>query len=81
MKRFLGFFLFLGISASAQVAINSDNAIPDPSAMLDIKSTNKGLLIPRLDSAQRVAIAGPASGLLVYQTNGVDGFYFFNGFP
>lgn len=52
---------------------------PHPSAMLDITSTNKGLLIPRLDSLQRVTIATPATGLLVYQTNASPGFYYFNG--
>ncbi|MFH1120698.1 MAG: tail fiber domain-containing protein [Bacteroidota bacterium] len=73
------FLLALSMSVHAQVAVTTDNSNPDPSAMLDIKSTNKGLLIPRLDSAQRVAIAGPASGLLVYQADGADGFYFYNG--
>ena len=47
--------------------------------MLDVKSTEKGVLIPRMDSTQRVAISTPATGLLVYQTNGTDGFYFYNG--
>lgn len=63
----------------AQVGINNDNSIPDPSAMLDVKSTDKGLLVPRMDSAQRVIITSPATGLLVYQTDGADGFYFYNG--
>ncbi|MBK7172754.1 MAG: hypothetical protein IPH84_05885 [Bacteroidales bacterium] len=51
----------------------------DNSAMLDVKSTNKGMLVPRMTSAQRTAIAGPATGLLVYQSDGVGGFYFYNG--
>jgi len=63
----------------AQVSINTDGADPDGSSILDIKSTDKGVLIPRMDSAQRVAISTPATGLLVYQTNGTDGFYYFNG--
>jgi len=67
------------LTSFAQVAINEDNTNPDPSAMLDIKSIDKGLLIPRMDSAQRVTIAAPATGLLVYQTNGTEGFYFYNG--
>jgi len=37
----------------AQVAINTDNGDPDTSAMLDIKSTDKGVLIPRMTTAQR----------------------------
>jgi len=71
--------VFLSLGTFAQVGINTDNSTPDASAMLDVKSTEKGLLIPRMDSAQRVAIATPATGLLVYQTDGTDGFYFYNG--
>ena len=55
--------------ASQAVAINTDNSIPDSSAMLDIKSTDKGMLVPRMTSAQRTAIAAPALGLLVYDLN------------
>ncbi len=80
IKQFLVLtFIFSGILSFAQVGINSDNSNPDPSSMLDIKSTDKGLLIPRMDSAQRVTITTPATGLLVYQTDGTDGFYFYNG--
>ena len=71
--------VLLSLGLFAQVGINTDNSTPDGSAMLDVKSTEKGLLIPRMDSAQRVAIATPATGLLVYQTDGTDGFYFYNG--
>lgn len=71
--------LLFGHEIFAQVGINNDNSNPDPSSMLDVKSTDKGILIPRMDSAQRVAISTPATGLLVYQTDGTDGFYFYNG--
>jgi hypothetical protein len=47
--------------------------------MLEVKSTNKGLLIPRLTQTQRGSIPTPATGLLVYQTDGATGFYFYNG--
>ncbi|MCP4045648.1 MAG: hypothetical protein GY732_06615, partial [Gammaproteobacteria bacterium] len=63
----------------AQVSINTDGSSPDTSALLDVKSTTKGMLIPRMDSTQRVDISSPATGLLVYQTDGTDGFYFYNG--
>ena len=73
-------FVFSGSALSAQnVGINGDNSNPDPSAMLDVKSTDKGMLIPRMTQAQRTLIASPATGLLVYQTDGTDGFYFYNG--
>jgi hypothetical protein len=66
--------------AKAQnVAINTDGSIANPSAILDIKSTNKGLLTPRLTQAQRDLINNPASGLLVYQIDNTPGFYFFDG--
>ncbi len=66
---FLVLFLYLGISVIAQVGINSNNSSPDPSAMLDVKSTAKGLLIPRMTRAQRNTINSPAEGLMVYCTN------------
>ncbi len=72
------FCLFIGQS-QAQVAIGAASA--DGSAKLDVTSTNKGVLIPRMTEAQRTAITTPATGLLVYQTdagsNGA-GFYFYN---
>jgi len=71
--------VLLSLGLFAQVGVNTDGSSPDGSAMLDVKSTTKGMLIPRMDSAQRVAIAAPATGLLVYQTDGTDGFYFYNG--
>jgi type VI secretion system Hcp family effector len=53
----------------------------DGSAMLDVKSDNKGLLVPRMTNAQRNAIANPATGLLIFQTDGREGFYFNDGPP
>ena len=66
-------------SAQQGVSINTDGSTADNSAMLEIKSTNKGILIPRMTSAQRTAISTPATGLLVYQTDGTSGFYYYNG--
>ena len=51
------------------ISINNDGSSPNPSAMLDIKSTSKGLLLPRLTSAQRKAIVAPAAGLIVFDVN------------
>jgi hypothetical protein len=78
-KLFILLFLATGLSAWSQVGINTDGTTPDNSAILDVKSTNKGMLVPRMTSAQRTAIASPATGLLVYQSDGVGGFYFYNG--
>jgi len=73
--------LFCSIGAFAQVGINSDGSGPDNSAMLEVKSTTKGLLIPSMTAVQKTAIAMPATGLLVFQTDGVAGFYYNNGTP
>jgi hypothetical protein len=61
----------LSIIAFSQqgVAINTDGTAPHASAMLDVKSTTRGLLTPRMTYAQRTAIASPAAGLIVYQTD------------
>lgn len=70
----------LGYATQAQsVAINTDGTTANSSAILDVKSTDKGVLIPRMTLAQRNLIATPATGLLVYQTDGTSGFYFYNG--
>ena len=52
---------------------------PNASAKLEVSSTDKGILIPRMTSAQRGLISLPANGLLVYQTDGVIGFYVNSG--
>ncbi|WP_255571159.1 hypothetical protein [Halomarinibacterium sedimenti] len=58
----------------AQVGINTTT--PDPSSILDITSLNKGMLLPRLTTAQRTAISSPANGLIVYDTDFNSLFYF-----
>ncbi len=73
----LSLLILLAITTSAQVGINSDNSEPDVSAMLDIKSTTKGMLIPRMTSTQRTAITSPATGLLVFDTT-TGSFWFYN---
>jgi cysteine-rich repeat protein len=60
------------------VGINRDNTRPDPSSMLDVKSTDKGILIPRMTSTQRTSIVNPAKGLLVFDST-TGSFWFFNG--
>ncbi|MEM9850132.1 MAG: hypothetical protein AAF847_19735, partial [Bacteroidota bacterium] len=78
----LTFFILILIAigtpliATAQVAINEDSSNPDASAMLDISSTDKGLLIPRMDSTARKNITNPASGLMVYDST-TNSFWYF----
>jgi hypothetical protein len=53
---------------SQGVAINEDNSTPNASAILDVKSTTKGMLIPRMTTVQRNAIVSPVEGLIIYNT-------------
>jgi hypothetical protein len=73
----------LGIiqTTMAQVAINNVGLPPDASAMLDISSTNRGLLVPRVTMLQRNAIVMPATGLMVFQTDNIRGHYYNSGTP
>ncbi len=71
--------LCISMQINAQVAINTDGSLPDNSAMLDVSSTEKGMLLPRMTQAQRDAIVSPANGLTIYQTDGVPGIYFNSG--
>ena len=59
----------------AQVGINADNSAPDNSAMLDVKSTSGGMLVPRMTAAQRDAISNPANGLLIFCTDNNQYYY------
>lgn len=52
---------------------------PDASSILEIKSTAKGILVPRMTLTQRNMIATPATGLMIYQTNSTPGFYYYTG--
>jgi hypothetical protein len=72
-------FIFLSSTLVAQnVGINATGAAPNASAMLDITSTTSGLLIPRMTTAQRTAIATPATGLTVFDLT-TNSFWYYNG--
>ena len=73
-------FLLLTLFCSAQqgVSINAAGTPPDNSAMLDVQSNAKGILIPRVTQSQKLAIASPANGLLVYQTDNIIGFWYYD---
>jgi hypothetical protein len=80
--KFFHFVLLLIVSSPLQLLAQSvgiGTNTPHASAQLDITSTSRGLLIPRITLVQRNGIAAPAAGLLVYQTDNTPGFYFYNG--
>lgn len=80
LSIFLSALLLTISAATAQsVAINTDGSTADASAVLDVKSTAKGMLIPRMDLNARNLIGTPATGLIIYQTDNTPGFYFYNG--
>ena len=85
MKRKIYAILTVGLLlGSASVFAQKDNVgigttSPDASAVLDIQSSNKGLLIPRMSLEQRKSVNRPATGLMIYQTDEKAGFYFYNG--
>ena len=84
MKTFYLFFLLVLVSAisfAQNVGINTDGSTPNASAMLDVSSTAKGFLAPRMTAAQIAAITSPATGLLVYQTDAPAGYYYNSGTP
>lgn len=70
--------LLAEISVAQNVGINETGADPDNSAILDVDSKTKGLLIPRLKKADRLAIIKPANGLLIYQTDDTIGFWYYD---
>jgi hypothetical protein len=72
MKKFFltgGLIISLFGYSFAQVGINNDNSAPDNSAMLEVKSTTKGFLPPRMTTDQRNLISSPATGLMIYNSD------------
>lgn len=75
--------LISGQAAMGQggISINATGANNDPSAILDVSSTSSGLLTPRMTEAEKLAIAAPANGLTIFQTDGAEGFWYYDGIP
>ncbi|MBW2938819.1 hypothetical protein KXJ69_11920 [Aureisphaera sp. CAU 1614] len=72
---FVALCIFNFLNLKSQVGIGTTT--PDPSSLLEITSSNKGMLTPRMSTIQRNAINSPAEGLLVYDTD-LDAFYFYD---
>ncbi len=72
--------LLIGFCSSAQnVGIGTTSFTPNGDALLELRSTSSGFLLPKMTEAQKNAISGPTEGLIVYQTNATKGFKYFNG--
>lgn len=67
------------ISGQAHAQLGVGTLEPDPSAQLEVSSTEKGVLVPRMTSVQRAGINSPANGLLVYDTDTKDFWYYKSG--
>src|SRR5436190_10714895 len=52
---------------------------PNASSLMEMTSTTKGLLIPRMTKNQRDLIVSPVVGLMIFQTNSTPGFYYYDG--
>jgi uncharacterized protein (TIGR02145 family) len=83
IKTLSVFCLFCINVSNAQVGIGVPAENIHPSAELEVKSTTKGFLPPRMTKAERDLISSPAAGLFVFQTDGdanePTGLYFFDG--
>lgn len=75
MKKILPLSIFMLSSGVASAQFSFGTNTPSPVAIVDIASTSKGFLIPRMDAAQRTSIPSPPEGLMVYQTDGAKGLY------
>jgi hypothetical protein len=79
LVTFLAFAFWFLNSLAQSLGINTDGSIANTSALLDVKSTTKGILIPRMSKAQRNAIITPGAGLMIYQTDDTTGFHYYTG--
>lgn len=73
----LAIILIISNSLTAQVSVNTDGSSPDGSAMFEVKSSDKGMLIPRMTATEIAGIANQANGLIVYNTDD-SRFYFYD---
>jgi hypothetical protein len=80
MKRSLAALLsiLIGVQTIHAQSVGIGTISPHPSAQLDVSSNTKGMLVPRMTSAQRIAIVSPATGLMVYDINS-NSFWFWTG--
>jgi len=73
MKQIFTFLAVVVLTATTSAQVGVGTTTPDASAALDITSTTKGLLIPRMTAAERDVIPSPAQGLIIFCTNCASG--------
>ncbi|MCF8275339.1 MAG: collagen-like protein [Flavobacteriales bacterium] len=76
--RLTFFWLMISCSVFGQDNMGIGTLTPDPSAILEVKSTDKGVLLPRLTSAQKNAISSPAQGLFIFDIT-TESFWYYDG--
>lgn len=85
MKHWLLIYALLAVNqinaqfnnSELPTSINTDGSPPNNSAILDVNSNTKGLLMPRLTTAQRLAISNPADGLMLFDMNTGSFWYYY----
>lgn len=78
--KYYSILLFLIVSSTSSIAqVGIGTTSPDVSSILDISSTESGVLIPRMTENERDNIATPLKGLLIFQNDGEEGFWYFDG--
>lgn len=77
VKSYFFALAWVPMAVWAQVGVGTSS--PAASSILDVTATDKGFLPPRMTAAQRTAISSPATGLIVYQTDGTSGLYIYSG--
>lgn len=78
MKKAIVFLMYVSCPLSSRCQnVGIGTTAPSASAQLEVASTSKGFLPPRMTASQRILIPSPAEGLLVFQTDGTKGYYYF----
>lgn len=76
-KIYLIFLFYILATADLKAQVGIGTNTPHESAQLEVSSDKKGILLPRLTETQKLAVANPAEGLLIYQTDQRSGFYYY----
>lgn len=82
MKKILTILISTGFAATSfaqNVGIGSASFTPSSDALLELRSTSSGFLMPKMTEAERDAISSPNEGLMIYQTNNTPGYRYYDG--